>query len=195
MKVISGNIGPYDPLARRLSLAALVMAVLIIAAYTGYTQPAALLFSNWYSMKFNAALCVIFAAAAAITLNLPDRFRWISIGFTLPVFVLSLLTGLSHFQLPPFLVTDQWFMSDPYVTGGAAPGRMTIFASAALFLLAAILFLRQSGKKTARWVADSLSALLVLFIMVILAGYYSGISSLGVRQTIVPVSLPTVLSV
>ncbi|MBN8676061.1 MAG: PAS domain S-box protein [Chitinophagales bacterium] len=195
MKVISGNIGPYDPLARWLSLAALVMAVLIIAAYAGYTQPAALLFSNWYSMKFNAALCVIFAAVAVITLSLPARFRWLSILFTIPVFVLSLLTGLSHFQLSPFLVTDQWFMSDPYVSGGAAPGRMTIFASAALFLLAAILFLRQSGKKTARWVADSLSALLVLFIMVILAGYYSGISSLGVRQTIVPVSLPTVLSV
>lgn len=148
MKSIPGNKGPYDTLANWFSVVALGIAVLIIAAYAGYTQPAALLFSKWYSMKLNAALCVIFAAAAVITLNLPARFRWLSILFTIPVFVLSLLTGLSHFQLTPsFLVTDQWFMDDPYVTGGAAPGRMTIFASAALFLLAVILLLRQSGKK------------------------------------------------
>jgi diguanylate cyclase (GGDEF)-like protein len=172
----------------------LVAATLIAATVLcGWLVPAvaSVLPNGWSLMKVNTALAVLLCAGS---LMLTPRKRSHRLILTSRVFasVVVLLASVALFEhwsgrntgLGMLLASD---------SGSPMPGRMSIQSASCLMLLGLSLLIEHTRQDLLGGVLDVMNAALVLFILVIVAGYVFGATSLIGQSSAIRTSPQTLI--
>lgn len=148
-----------------------LMAVVVLLGWIN-ADIARLMPSGWDLMKSNTALSILLSAVALVLIDSTSSQYQRLLGNVLALCVL-LLAGaalLGHLTETTFWL-ETFISLDSYAE---LPGRMSVHTASFFILFAISVLLVAPWAKFATHIADSLNMLLLIFVLVILAGYYFG---------------------